>query len=259
MNHYIVEIENILSLSPMRISSQHPESYIGGGHSKLRFVGLRVPQLQQAMHNGFSFSEAETDKQAKIWDYIWWNSDCYEVMSLALAWYYDNKQRKILSQHWSKLKKWSEKIDNWAHSDSLSGIYARILEENPEKVYPTLVEWNSSTNPWLRRLSIVSLLYYSSQRKEFLPLKKILTLVQSQLDYDHYYVQKGVGWTLREAFNIYPDATFSFMKKNVRNISAQAFSAATEKLTSKQKMQLKKLRKRKKVGKRNLLKSKNKK
>jgi 3-methyladenine DNA glycosylase AlkD len=259
MNHYIVEIENTLSLSPMRISSQHPESYIGGGQSKLRFVGLRVPQLQQAMCNGFSFSDKETDKQAKIWNHIWWNSDCYEVMSLALAWYYDNKQRKILSQYWSKLKKWSEKIDNWAHSDSLSGIYARILEENPEKVYPTLVEWNSSTNPWLRRLSIVSLLYYSSQRKEFLPLKKILTLVQSQLDYDHYYVQKGVGWTLREAYNLYPDGTFSFMKKNVRNISAQAFSAATEKLTSKQKMQLKDLRKRKTVGKRKLLKNKSKK
>ncbi len=259
MNQYILEIENTLSLSPKRISSQHPESYIGGGQSKLRFIGLRVPQLQQAMRNGFSFSNEEPDQQAKIWDYIWWNSDCYEVMSLALSWYYDSKQRKNLSQYWSKLKKWSEKIDNWAHSDSLSGIFARILEENPEKVYPTLVEWNSSTNPWLRRLSIVSLLYYSSQRKKFLPLKKILTLVQSQLYYDHYYVQKGVGWTLREAYNVYPKSTLLFLKKNIRNISAQAFSAATEKLSSEQKMQLKELRKRKTVGKRNLFKIKNKK
>lgn len=45
------------------------------------------------------------------------------------------------------LKKWSTRIDNWAHSDSLSGIYARILEYSP-----TLLLWiyNKSTNDYQR-------------------------------------------------------------------------------------------------------------
>jgi 3-methyladenine DNA glycosylase AlkD len=164
-------------------------------------------------------------------------------MSVALAWFDDRKQMEILVDYWPMLKKWSAQIDNWAHSDTLSGIYSRVLEQSPELAYSTLQKWNQSKNPWLRRLSIVSLFYYSSQRKKVLPLRKVLSLVEPQLDYEHYYVQKGVGWTLREAGNVYPKETFSFLEKNIRRLSPAAFSAATEKLTKQQKDRLKALRK----------------
>jgi 3-methyladenine DNA glycosylase AlkD len=246
MKQYVLEIEGALSSFPKRTSVQNPESYIGGGQSNLRYIGLRVPHLQQAMRKGFSFSRQESKELAKIWDFVWWNSDCYEVMSMALAWFYDPKQKPILEQHWPLLEKWSSRIDNWAHSDTLSGVYARLLEQNSPLIYPTLEKWNSSKKPWLRRLSIVSLLYYSSQRETVLPLKKILSLVEPQLEFDHYYVQKGVGWTLREAFNVYPEPVFAFIEKNIGKVSAHAFSAATEKMNPKQKKLLKELRKVKK-------------
>jgi len=242
MNQHVLEVEQALSSFPKRTSSQNPEAYIGGGQSNLRYIGLRVPHLQQAMQKGFSFSHNKSDELVKIWNHVWLNSDCYEVMSMALAWFYDPKQKAILSRHWPVLKKWSSRIDNWAHSDTLSVIYARILEQNHQAIYPTLVKWNSSKNPWLRRLSIVSLIYYSSQREKILPLKKILDLVHPQLEFNHYYVQKGVGWTLREAYNVYPDKTFVFVEKNISKISAHAFSAATEKMPPKQKQHLKGLR-----------------
>ncbi len=242
MTRYIFEIEQALSSFPQRTSSQNPEAYIGGGQSKLRYMGLRVPHLQQAMRSGFSFSKYEPTDVVKVWDYIWWNSDCYEVMYLALAWFYDSKQRNTLKDHWPRLKKWSSRIDNWAHSDTLSGIYARILEDEPKEVYSTFTKWKASKNPWLRRLSIVSLLYYSSQRKKILPLNKILAVVKPQLEFDHYYVQKGVGWTLREAGNVYPEPIFSFVEENIKKLSALAFSAATEKMSTKQREHLKQIR-----------------
>ena len=124
----------------------------------------------------------------------------------------------------------------------MSGLYARMLEQNPKLVYPTLEKWNFAKNPWLRRLSIVSLLYYSAQREKILPFAKIIVLLEPQLEFDHYYVQKGVGWTLREAGNIYPAETYSYLEKNIQRISAHAFSAATEKLTKPKKDKLKKLR-----------------
>jgi len=243
MNPYIKEIEAVLERFPQRTSKQNPESYIGGGQSKLHYIGLRVPHLHQALRQGFSFSTHKKDLP-KIWDEVWWNSNCYEVMSLALAWFYHPHQRGILAQHWKLLKKWSTRIDNWAHSDTLSGIYARILEDAPREVYPTLEQWNvHRSNPWLRRLSLVSLLYYSSQREKVLPLKQILRLVEPQLDYDHYYVQKGVGWTLRETYNVYPKPTYEFIEKHITRLSAPAFSAATEKMQAQQKAHLKRFRK----------------
>jgi 3-methyladenine DNA glycosylase AlkD len=192
---------------------------------------------------GFSFSDSDREEQAKIWDYVWHHSDCYEVMSLALGWYEHKKQADLLVKDWPKLKKWSVRVDNWAHSDSLSGLYARILEGEPSLVYPAFETWNRSKNPWLRRLSIVSLLYYSSQRKSVLPFKEIISLIEPQIEFDHYYVQKGVGWALRETGNVYPAETYQFLEGNVRRLSAAAFSAATEKITKTRKDRLKRLRK----------------
>jgi 3-methyladenine DNA glycosylase AlkD len=243
MNQRIFEIEKVLSCHPQRTSAHNPEAYIGGGQSKLRYLGLRVPMLRQSLRQGFSFSSDSQDEVARTWDYVWNNSDCFEVMALALAWFEDKKQRKALLTYWPFLQRWSARIDNWAHSDSLSGIYARILEQAPTLVYPTLQKWNKSKNPWLRRVSIVSLLYYSSQREKVLPFSKILSMVEPQIDYDHYYVQKGVGWTLRETGNVYPKETYAYLQKNIRRLSAPAFSAATEKLSVAQKNRLKILRK----------------
>lgn len=243
MNQYISEVEQALATWPRRTSSQNPESYIGGGQSKLRYIGLRVPQLQQTQKRGFSFSNHNSNEIAKVWNHVWQNSDCYEVMALALAWFYAPQQRSILLKHWPLLKKWSTRIDNWAHSDSLSGIYARILEDDAAAVYPTLQKWNTSPNPWLRRLSIVSLFYYSSQRTKVPLVKHVLPLVEALLLDKEYYVQKGVGWTLRETYNVYPDKASAFLEKHIASISAHAFSAATEKMPKKQKEYFKRLRK----------------
>ncbi len=240
---HIKEIEDILNKLPQRTSSQHPESYIGGGQSKLKYIGLRVPHLRQVMSQGFSFSYRSLDEIARIWDQIWWESDCFEVMLLALNWFDSPKQRHNLISYWDILEKWSSKIDNWAHSDTLCGIYSRILEESPDKVYPVLKNWNHSLNPWKRRISIVSLLYYSRSRKKILPVDKILSLLENQLTFDHYYVQKGIGWTLREAYNVYPDDTYQFMETHIYQVSSVAFSAAIEKMSLEEKTRLKNLRK----------------
>src|SRR5687767_13167673 len=129
MNQHIREIESKLLEKPVRISKQKPEDYVGGGQSKLRYLGHRVPQLHETLQDGFSFSRKDDREIARIWDHVWRNSDCYEVMSLALSWFYHPERKPDLSAHWKTLKRWSARIDNWAHSDTLSGIYARILEE----------------------------------------------------------------------------------------------------------------------------------
>lgn len=248
MNEYVAEVESRLKEFPVidvSHSSFKPENYIGGGQSQLRYIGLRVPQVKAALKQGFSFSSLDLPEQAKVWDVIWSNSNCFEVMSLALEWFNQFRQGKDLLAYWPMLREWSSFIDNWAHSDSLCALYTRIVEEKPAIIYPTLKKWNKSKSPWLRRISMVSLLYYSSQRERFLPVNKIFTLVTPQIKFDHHYVQRGVGWTLRESYNAYPKQTMGYLLDHVQDLSAIAFSAASEKLTTKEKDKLKKMRKKK--------------
>jgi len=248
MNQYVTEVEHALSKLPQRTSKHHPESYVGRGQSKLRFLGVNMPDLHKALEKGFSFSDLESQENANIWNQVWSHSDCFEVMMLALMWFSHPKRRLQLRQHGSILKNWAPKIDNWAHADGLSGIYARILEEDPKTVLPWLETWNRSRKPWLRRLSLVSLLYYSSQRQKYLPVETILSLVRAQLQFDHYYVQKAVGWTLRESHNVYPKETYAFISEHIHQLSAHAFSTSIEKIPEPKRQTLKEMRRPKRRG-----------
>jgi 3-methyladenine DNA glycosylase AlkD len=74
------------------------------------------------------------------------------------------------------------------------------------------------------------LLYYSRTKKIYLRFDEIQPLVARLLTDREYYVQKGVGWTLRELHNVYPSKTLAFLTENIRSVSAIAFSPAIEKM-----------------------------
>ena len=106
-----------------------------------------------------------------------------------------------------------------------------------------LEQWNRSTNLWDRRQSVVSLLYFSRTKKVILPYDKIIRLIDRLLDDKEYYVQKAVGWSLKESYNVYSSETLQYLNKNIKRVSAIAFTAATEKLKKEDKERLKKIRK----------------
>ncbi len=247
LKKHLAEVEAVVRNTAPQRNKLNPASYIGGGVSSYQYAAPSVPQVRSIYKNTpFSFCDktpAAKIQEIKTWDYIWQQSQIYEVASLSLIHMSDGvKKGELLAQHLPMLKKWALRIDNWAHSDGLSSIYTRILESDRKAMLPILEDWSDSNNPWLRRQSIVSLLYYSSARKDVLSFVKLISLVKKQLHHEDYYVQKGVGWTLREIGNVYPDEVFAFLEANIGAVSAGAFSAATEKLSPAQKTHIKKLR-----------------
>lgn len=144
---------------------------------------------------------------------------------------------------WRFLKSWTAKIENWEHSDNYAKIIADLHERFPAQIFPTLLRWNRSANPWLRRLSVTSLFCYSTLRHHQPPLTKVLTLVRPLIKDHHPYVTKAVGWTLREAGNVYPKQVFHFLKQYAPRLAAVTFSYATEKLPAAKKQVLKRIRK----------------
>jgi 3-methyladenine DNA glycosylase AlkD len=242
MDRYLKEVERELKKALKSPSGFHGADYIGGGQSKLTYLGHTSAQKDAVFNKGFSFSKLNPEEQAKVWIYIWENSNTFEAMSLALQTYWHlYKKKKLQLSHWPILKKKIARVDNWAHSDTLSGFYAALLEENPQ-IFAELKKWNTSKNPWERRASIVGIFYYSSLRKKPRTFKEVIPLVENLLHDKEYYVQKGVGWTLRELYNLYPKETYAFLLKNAKTLSSHAWVASTEKLPAKDKAKLKALR-----------------
>lgn len=220
-----------------------PESYIGKDVSKYLFLNLKVPFVRKAQREGYSFSHLSFNEQFKIWTQIWHETEYFEV-ALSAAHFINQSSVVDLYPHQKNLIKWQKQVDNWALSDEMSNCYSRLLEFNQKETLPFFEFWNKSKNPWEVRQSLVGLLFYSRFRSKTLSCSKILNFIKPHFDHPHYYVQKAVGWTLREAWNVYPGQVMNFMKQNAKKIPPAGWTAATEKLSSTEKKQLQTLRKR---------------
>lgn len=206
-----------------------------------RLRTIRAPRQRQAAKAGYSFSDAPRGTLVGIWDHIWRSSDLMEVKHQAL---YTYQHKTLQKQEFTRIRRWIDGCACWEHSDDLSKIYADVTEHNPEWILSTLQQWNGSKNPWKRRQSVVALIEYASKRQRFLPFEVMISQVGPLLDDEDYYVQKGVGWTIREIGHAYPEQTWQFMERHAARLSPQAWTGATKKLDRELKQQLKTLRQR---------------
>jgi 3-methyladenine DNA glycosylase AlkD len=183
---------------------------------------------------------------AKIWSYFFMNTQNENWLQVLAIFYFKNiasKRNGEIIHYWPLLKKWITRLKGWGFADMTSSIYSQLVEDAPTVIYPVLIEWAENNNPWYKRVAIVSSIYYYRCRKRFLPFDKIIDLLEPQIEIDHYYLQKGVGWTLKELTQAYSEETFEFMLKNANKIKSTAFSAAIEKIPKAQKEEIKALRK----------------
>lgn len=238
------EVENIL-FPHRRIPAKDDyfdlQKYIG---TQLEVWGVKMPVARKIAKQGFSFSHLEMEEQYLYWKYIWMSSENFDVMTQAIFFcdtYIKYAEKKFF---FSEMQEWLQRVDNWAHSDQLTHYFAALHETMPQIVYPVLKQWNSSDNPWERRQSVLSLLDYARFRKKYPAFTKITALVKPLLSDADVFVQKGVGWCLRETGHIYPKDAYAFLEKYHAQISSIAFSSATEKLSASKKEKLKKMRKR---------------
>ena len=211
----------------------------------LSAVAANVPAHRKAARHAYAFSDGSFEEQLQVWDHIWNNTRGFWVRVHATFFLERHlKKREHLEAMWPVIVRWQDSVDDWGLCDALAKVYTKILVVAPDKVYRVLQQWNRDTDLWKRRQSVVSLLYYSRTKKEYLPFSKIEVLLTSLLADKEYYVQKGVGWALRELRNVYPKEAHAYLTKHIRAISPIAFTISVEKVEEKEKEKLKALRKR---------------
>jgi len=211
---------------------------------KVGKIPKTAPAHRALFKKGYSFSKLPSSEQLIIWEHIWKNSSDFWASGHAFLYLESKmKDKEFLLNSWKTIKHWQKKVDNWGSCDALAKIYTKILEVIPDDVLPQLEKWNKSNNPWDRRQSVVSLLYFSRTKKVTLPFDTIIKLINRVLNDKEYYVQKAVGWSLKELYQVYPKETLKYLGKNIKRISPIAFSPATEKLEKKDKEKLKEIRK----------------
>jgi 3-methyladenine DNA glycosylase AlkD len=210
----------------------------------IRAVRGSVPTHRKESKRVYSFSNKPFSEQLMIWDEIWRHTNDFGVRLHAYFFLERHlKKDNELLEMWPVIVGWQDQIDDWGLCDALAKVYTKILVAAPELVYNQLQQWNSDENLWKRRQSVVSLLYYSRTKKQHPSFSEVERLISPLLADKEYYVQKGVGWTLREMRNVYPQETLAWLKTHVKQISPIAFTISIEKLDVESVNELKRIRK----------------
>jgi 3-methyladenine DNA glycosylase AlkD len=212
--------------------------------SRIEITHTVIPAHRAAFKKGYSFSKEPFEDQLPIWNHVWKHSGDHRAQMH--AYFFLEQYVSKMEYHvaiWDTSVAWQHLVKDWSLCDALAKINTKVLETFPIDVYQQLNIWNKDEDLWKRRQSVVSLLYFSRTKKVYLPFKKIAALVEPLLTDKEYYVQKGVGWALREVHTVYPEATLPFLKKHIKNISPIAFTIAIEKMDDDEKKMLKAIRK----------------
>jgi 3-methyladenine DNA glycosylase AlkD len=102
-------------------------------------------------------------------------------------------------------KSWWDTVDHIA--SELTGHYFKLF---PKQLKPITRRWNNSSGIWLQRSSIMFQKFYKKDTDTALLAGYILNLAASE----EFFVQKAIGWALREYSKTNPEWVKKFVTDN---------------------------------------------
>ena len=110
-----------------------------------------------------------------------------------------------LLEHLIVTKSWWDTVD-WL-ATRIVGVRFR---QNPELISSTHSRWIKSENIWLQRVCILFQLKYKQETDE----KLLFSTIQELSESDEFFIQKAIGWALREQSKTDPAVVQKFIDEN---------------------------------------------
>ncbi len=176
-----------------------------------KFLGVvskeRTTLVKAALRDDpFESAEDMFDTVAALWDARKFREDAYAAMDLTN--FAAAKHRRDLGG----LPLWERIAVEGAWWDIVDIIVARIDElhrHHPKVVRPKIIKWSTAKDFWRRRLALLSQLR-SSKTTDLELLEQVIV---PNLDYDEFFVQKALGWSLRNISRHETQWVLDFVKR----------------------------------------------
>ena len=151
----------------------------------------------------------------------------YEEASFAIG-FIEAKKDQLTSNYFAEIGNWLEKgIVNWGHTDVLPGRVLSYFISKKIVTIDALKDWIKSDSKWKRRSVPVILI---DALNVDVPLEKLFRIIEPLMLDSEKFVQKGLGWFLREAWKIHPEKTEDFLLKWKDTCGRTIIQYATEKM-----------------------------
>ncbi len=188
---------------------------------KFRFLGVRGATRTEIYKK--YFPDARKTKTVD-WDFVesCWNKEEREFQYVVV--YYLKAMQKFLKREdISKLKYLIVTKSWWDTVDLLAKVIGSLVIriEGYDKI---MLEWSKDSNIWLKRVAILYQLSLKDKVDEII-LDKILV---NNLGDNEFFINKAIGWALRDYSKFNPEWVREFIKKNKDNMANLSIREASK-------------------------------
>lgn len=180
----------------------HMKSYM---KDQFEFLGVKTPVRRKLSKVFFK----KNSSPAIDWKFIhqaWENP--YREMQYVVLDYLKLKQKFLTSNDLPKIKKLAQTKPWWDTIDFLCRSVGFICLHYPE-TKKFVLEWSRDEDFWLRRLAIEHQLL----QKEETDVQLLEQILVNNLDQFEFFINKAIGWALRDYSKTNPDWVLEFIEK----------------------------------------------
>ena len=189
--------------------------------NKFEHIGIKTPERCEIYKNFFMEYKIEEKIDWEFVNKCWENE--YREFQYVAADYLKNMKDKLTINDIPKFKKlileksWWDTIDNL---DMTIGSLA-LKDSNVNKI---LLEWSIDENIWLRRIAIDHQLL----RKEKTNTELLEKILKNNLGQAEFFINKAIGWALRDYSKTNPEWVKNFIKENRENMAKLSIREASK-------------------------------
>lgn len=171
------------------------------------FLGIQTPKRRELSRE---FLKEARKKQAVDWEFVkrCWAKEEREYQYLALD-YLKRMEKWLTARDTVKLKELALDKSWWDTVDVIDKLIGNIALNHP-KINEKLLEWSVADNIWLRRIAI----NHQRGRKEKTDTQLLEKVIVNNLGQTEFFIQKAIGWALRDYSKTDPEWVRRFIKKH---------------------------------------------
>ena len=188
---------------------------------KFRFLGVRGATRTEIYKK--YFPDARKTKTID-WDFVenCWNKEEREFQYVVV--YYLKAMQKFLKREdISKLKYLIVTKSWWDTVDLLAKVVGSLIIRI-EGYDQIMLEWSKDSNIWLRRVAIL----YQLSLKDKVDKQVLDKILVNNLGDSEFFINKAIGWALRDYSKYNPEWVREFIKKNKENMANLSIREASK-------------------------------
>ncbi len=188
---------------------------------KFRFLGVRGATRTEIYKK--YFPDARKSK-AIDWDFIenCWNKEEREFQYV-VVYYLKAMQRFLKREDISRLKYLIVTKSWWDTVDLLAKVVGSLVIRI-EGYDQIMLEWSKDSNIWLRRVAIL----YQLSLKDKVDEQILDNILVNNLGDNEFFINKAIGWALRDYSKFNPEWVREFIKKNKDNMANLSIREASK-------------------------------